>query len=610
MCGIMGVVGVDEAWPVVMAGLKRLEYRGYDSAGIATIHRKKLRVAREVGPLSALERSWPEGLAGGVGIGHTRWATHGGVTEANSHPHLDPSGEIAVVHNGIIDNADDLRAQIEAAGGRLSSETDSEILAHLIVRQREQGAPSLLDAVRQALRAIRGTAGLLVLCRSEPDRLIAARVGSPVIVGIGEGRCWVASDQLALAPFTDRIVVLDEGEVAEVSGGGLRTVDLDNRDRAKRVEAIEASAESAALGDCAHYMIKEILEQPVVIERALRGRLDEAGASARLSGIDGLGRRLFGLRQAALFGCGTSLHSAGVGQYLLERYARMPTRAADAAELVCRNPIVTEDTLHVAISQSGETADTILALREINGRGGLTAGLTNAVGSTIARETACGIHLHAGPEISVCSTKAFSAQVAALSLLALRFARVHHMPSSEGRAWVSALAALPEKIQAMLEHQGMVQALAERFCQSPYVMFVGRGVSVSVACEGALKLKEVAYTPADGLSGAGMKHGPLALIAPGTPVWALVPEDECRERMIGNLQELKSRGAHLIVVARPEDRAVARLADALVPLPDHHPALSPALTVVPLQFFAYHVALSLGREIDRPRNLAKAVTVT
>ena len=581
MCGIMGYVGGAEAWPIVLAGLKRLEYRGYDSAGIATVTRRRVKLARQVGHISALERAHPEGLSGQIGIGHTRWATHGGVTEENCHPHLDASGELAVVHNGIIDNAEDLRERLAAQGVAFGSETDTELVAHLIAHALGQGAPTLLEAVRRALLDIRGTAGLLVMSRDEPDKLIAARLGSPVIIGVGEGESWIASDQLALAPFTERIVTLDEGEVAEVQASRIRTVDLDNRDRAKRIEAIEARAEDATLGDHPHYMIKEIMEQPAVLDRTLRGRLDEAGASARLAGLDGLGRGIFELRQAVFFGCGTSLNSAGVGRYLFERYARMPAAAEDAAELTSRNPIITPDALYAAISQSGETADTLLALREVNSRGGLSAGITNAVGSSIARETACGVHLHAGPEISVCSTKAFTAQIAALSLMALRFARIHHMPASEGRAWNEGLLALPSKVQAMLERASMVEDLVETYAQSPYLMFVGRGISVPVAREGALKLKEVAYIPSDGLSGAAMKHGPLALITPGTPVWALAPPDECRERMVGNLRELKSRGADLLVVADPSDREIARLADALIPLPDHHPALSPVLTVIP-----------------------------
>jgi glucosamine--fructose-6-phosphate aminotransferase (isomerizing) len=609
MCGIMGYVGDREAWPIVMSGLKRLEYRGYDSAGIATVDKARVKTAKQVGHLSALDHAFPEGLPGNIGIGHTRWATHGGITQANAHPHLDSDNGVAVVHNGIIDNADQIRARLTREGITLRSETDSEVLAHLIAEAMRKGSDSVLDAVRAALIQINGTVGLLVLSKAQPDRVIAARIGSPVVLGIGEDETFIASDPNALVGHTKRIVFLDDSEVAEITARGFRTIDLQNRRREKRVEEMEIEPSEIALGGYPHFMLKEISEQPEALDRTSRGRLDISSGSARLGGLSDLGRKVFELERLVLFGCGTSLHAAEVGRFLFEMYARIPTGAEDAAEFRSRNPIVAPDTLYVAITQSGETADTLSALREIKMRGGVVAGITNAVGSTTARETECGVYIHAGPEISVASTKAFSSQVAALSLMALRFARMRNLGADEGRRWVEAFEHLPSQVHAMLATGDQIKELAKRHHESRYTMFVGRGISHPVAKEGALKLKEIAYIPTDGLSGAEMKHGSLALIEPGTPVWAVIPPDETRERMLGNLQELKARGAYLMAIADAHDQDVRRIADALVPMPPHHPAFSPMLTVVPLQLYAYYTAIALGRDVDKPRNLAKSVTV-
>jgi len=608
MCGITGYIGQRSAWDMILGGLKRLEYRGYDSAGIVTVADGQLQLARQVGHIRALEDATPGGLPGHVGIGHTRWATHGGVTVANCHPHRSSEGRIALVHNGIVDNVEALRKELVADGVKFRSETDTEVLAELIGRAVVQGA-TLVDAVLAGLNRIEGTAGIVVLDRERPDRLVAARIGSPVVLGIGEGETWVASDPLALRPYTDRMVVLEDGEVAELTVRGFKTVDLDNRDRTKRVEKILHQAEAAELGDYAHYMLKEIHEQPESLDRSMRGRLDAAMGSSHLGGLNSHRARLFDVQRVVFFACGTSLYSAEVGAYLMNAYARVPAQAQDAAELAVQNPIVDSRTLYVAISQSGETADTLAALREIKLKGGLVAGVTNVVGSSLARETDFGTYVHAGPEISVCSTKAFTAQVLATELLALQFARMRDLSASDGRIWVKALEQLPAQVRFMLEQAPACRAIAQRFAGSKFTMFVGRGANVPVAQEGALKLKEIAYVPAEGLSGAAMKHGPLALIEPGLPVWALVPPDETRERMIGNLRELKARGAHITAVAGADDEEVTQLVDEVIPLPPHHPAVSPILTVIPLQLYAYYSALKLGYDIDKPRNLAKSVTV-
>jgi glucosamine--fructose-6-phosphate aminotransferase (isomerizing) len=608
MCGITGYVGQRSAWEMIIGGLKRLEYRGYDSAGIVTVADGMMKMSRQVGHIRALEEATPKGLPGHVGIGHTRWATHGGVTEANCHPHRDAAERIAIVHNGIIDNVEALRRELVASGTKFRSETDTEVLSELIGREIAAGK-SLLDAVIAALNRVEGTAGIVALDRERPDRLVAARIGSPVVLGIGDGESWVASDPLALRPYTERMVVLEDGEIAELTARSFKTVDLDNRDRQKRVEKILHHPEAAERGEFAHYMLKEIYEQPDAIDRSMRGRLDAAMGSSHLGGLQSHRARLFDVQRVVFFGCGTSLYSAEVGSYLMSLYARVPAQAQDAAELAVQNPIVDSKTLYVAISQSGETADTLAALREIKLKGGLIAGVTNVVGSSLARETDFGTYVHAGPEISVCSTKAFTAQVLATELLALQFARMRDLSATDGRTWVKAIEQLPELVRGMLEHAPKCRAIAERFAGSKFTMFIGRGANVPVAQEGALKLKEIAYVPAEGLSGAAMKHGPLALIEPGLPVWALVPPDETRERMLGNLRELKARGAHITAVADAKDTEVIELVDEVIELPPHHPAVSPILTVVPLQLYAYYSALKLGYDIDKPRNLAKSVTV-
>jgi glutamine---fructose-6-phosphate transaminase (isomerizing) len=608
MCGIMGYVGSEAAWDIVMSGLRRLEYRGYDSTGIATVAKKKLYLARRVGHLSALQEANPNGQPGNIGIGHTRWATHGGVTEANCHPHLDGRQRIAIVHNGIIDNVEALRAELIAKGARFHSETDTEVLAELVGRGVESGL-NLREAVVAAMKRVEGTAGLLAMDQQDPEHLVAARMGSPVVIGLGDGACWVASDSVALRPYTDRMIVLDEGEVAELSATAIKTTDLEHRSRDNRIEKILHQADDADIGDFPHFMLKEIYEQPAALDRSMRGRLDAVVGSSRLGGLQTHESRLFDIRQVVFAACGTSLYSAQVGAYLMSRYARMPATAEDAAELSTRNPIVDRHTLYVAISQSGETADTLSALREIRLRGGLVAGITNVVGSSLSRETDFGIYVHAGPEISVCSTKAFTAQVLATELLALRFARMRDLSAQDGRLWVSGLEGLSGQVRLALEQAAACKELAQRFCDARFTMFVGRGANVPVACEGALKLKEIAYLPAEGLSGAAMKHGPLALIEPGSPVWALVPPDETRERMLGNLRELKARGAFVMAVASADDQETHALVDRVIPLPPHHPAVSPILTAVPLQLYAYYVALAKGYNIDKPRNLAKSLTV-
>lgn len=608
MCGIVGYIGPKPAWDIIVSGLRRLEYRGYDSAGCATVQAGKLQISRAVGPIASLEAATPDGLQGNAGIGHTRWATHGGVTVNNCHPHRDSSDRVALVHNGIVDNVEALRHELTEQNVSFRGETDTEVLAAMVGQELANGA-DIWQAVVTTMNRIEGTAGLVALDKDDPERLITARIGSPVVVGLGDKESWVASDPLALAPHTDRMVVLEDGEIVEIRAGSIKTVDLDNRNRDKRVEKILHQVEEAELGDYEHFMLKEIEQQPDAIDRSMRGRLDPATGCSHLGGFQSHSAQLFDIRRIVFFACGTSLYSAEVGAYLMSHYARLPADALDAAELEVQNPIVDRHTLYVAISQSGETADTLSALREIRRKGGLVAGITNVVGSSLARETDFGTYVHAGPEISVCSTKAFTAQVLATELLALRFARMRDMSEIDGRKWVRGLEQLPKQLQEMLDMAPVYERIGKRFAGSKFTMFIGRGVNVAVAKEGALKLKEIAYVPAEGLSGAAMKHGPLALIEEGLPVWAIVPPDETRDRMIGSLRELKARGAYIAAVADANDTEVKEIVDDFIPLPPHHPALSPILSVVPLQLFSYYAAKELGYDIDRPRNLAKSVTV-
>ncbi len=604
MSGIVGYVGKGKAWPAILSGLGRLEHRVYDSVGVGTVWRKRFRLARHVGRLGELQAQHPNGLPGQIGIGHTRWATHGQIAEHNCHPHTDAAGQVALVHNGIINNAD---ALLEAMGSvELRSQTDTEILANLIGKHLADGqSKDLLDAVRRALAEVRGTAGVVALWRRHTDRLVVGSLGSPLFVGLGDGEAWVASDREGLDPGLERVVEVDDGQIAEVTARGLRTVALEQRDRARRLEALQRPIEIQTDGP--HHMLREIHEQPEVLDRTLRGRLDDNMASARLAGLDALGRRIFAFRQVIFFGCGSSLHSAQVGRWLLERHARMPCQAQEAGEWLWRNPLVRQDALYVAVSQSGETEDTLRALEEINARGGLVAGITNVVGSSIARQTACGVHLHAGAELSVCSTKAFTAQIAALLLLALRLGRIGHLSPSQGRQWLSALSALPELAQRTLACAPQIEALAKSLAHSKLVFFTGRGLSVPVAREGALKLKEVAYIPAEGLAASSINHGPLTLITPGCPVWVIAPPDETRPALQADMERLKACGARLLVIAAEDDQAAADIADTHIPLPPHHSIVSPVLATIPLQLFAYHAAVALDRPVDRPRHLNRAI---
>ena len=608
MCGIVAYIGPREACPILIEGLKRLEYRGYDSAGIAVIRDGELVTRRAVGRISALEQKVDGGLSGAtLGMSHTRWATHGAPNECNAHPHRDASGRLALVHNGIIENYRVLSQYLAAEGVKLESETDTEVLAKLIghlYRGR------LEDAVRQALREVRGTFGIAVIHLDEPDTLVAARRGSPLIVGVGKDEYIVASDAAAIVQHTSQAIYLADNEVAVITRDGFRTTTLDAAPINKRVEDVELRLEELELGDHDHFMRKEIFEQPDALRLCLGGRIDLENSRVVLGGLTNVMRELVKARRVILTGCGTAWHAGLIGEYLIEDVARIPCESEYASEFRYRNPVVEDGTVVIAISQSGETADTLAALREARERGALALGIVNSVGSTIARETDAGVYLHVGAEIGVASTKAFAGQVAVLSLVAALLGRSRHMSQAECHVYLEALAQIPDRIRDTIERTAEGAArIAEAYHEQSNWLYLGRGLQYPIALEGALKLKEISYIHAEGLPAAEMKHGPIALISPRMPVVVIAPRGHWYEKIISNIEEVRSRGGHVIAVATEGDRHIDKLAEHVLYVPDVPEVFQPLVTVVPLQLLAYHAAVLRGCDVDKPRNLAKSVTV-
>ncbi|MDQ2812143.1 MAG: glutamine--fructose-6-phosphate transaminase (isomerizing) [Actinomycetota bacterium] len=614
MCGIVGYIGRREAVPVLLEGLRSLEYRGYDSAGLAVIHRNKLQVTKTAGRVQDLRDRISDRTRATVGIGHTRWATHGEPNEVNAHPHMDTGGRIAVVHNGIIENAEQLRDSLSARGVKLVSDTDTEALAHLIAAESDDDANpgSLEDAVRRAMRHVEGTYGLVVLDIRHPNELVVARNGSPIVLGIGEAEMFVASDVAALVRYTKQVVYLDDAEVATVHAADYTTAALDDRDRRgpgglKVPTTVEAEAGDYELGAYSDYMRKEIHDQPEALRRALRGRLDERFSTARLGGINLDPRQLRSIRQVKFLGCGSAYYAGQMGAVLIEELARIPSDAEPASEFRYRNPVVDPDTLYVAVSQSGETLDTLMAVQELRRKGGQVIGAVNVVGSAIGRECGSGVFLHAGPEIAVASTKALTNMAASFALFALLLGRVRDLSSASGQRIVAGLRALPGQIQQVLDEEEHVADVARRFADAEHMFFIGRVRGWPVAREGAQKLKEVSYVHAEAYQAAELKHGPLALINQSMPSVVIVPADELLAKNISTIEQIKARGGPVIAVTSAE--LPAGLADAVIRVPRSEPELGPLLLNVPLQLFAYHVAAKLNRDIDKPRNLAKSVTV-
>ena len=620
MCGIVGYIGRRDAVPVLLEGLRSLEYRGYDSAGLAVIHRNRLQVTKTAGRVQDL-RDRVEDRASGrttgtratIGIGHTRWATHGEPNEVNAHPHTDTEGRIAVVHNGIIENAEQLRDALIASGVKLVSETDTEALAHMIAAEATEGT-SLQDAVRQTLRHVEGTYGLVVLDTKNPNELVVARNGSPIVLGIGESEMFVASDVAALVRYTKQVVYLDDAEVATVHASDFRTAALDERDRrgpgerqTKKPTTVEAEAGDYELGSFENYMRKEIHDQPEALRRALRGRLDERFATAKLGGIDLDARQLRSIRQVKFLGCGSAYYAGQMGAVLTEELARIPSDAEPASEFRYRNPVVDPDTLYVAVSQSGETIDTLMAVQELRRKGGQVIGAVNVVGSAIGRECGHGVFLHAGPEIAVCSTKALTNMAATFALLALLLGRVRDMSAASGQRIVTGMRALPGQIEQVLAAEEQIAQIARQFAGAEHMFFIGRVRGWPVAREGAQKLKEVSYVHAEAYQAAELKHGPLALINSSMPSVVIVPSDDLVSKNVSTIEQIKARGGPVIAVTSTD--LPSGLADAVVRVPRGEPELEPLLLNVPLQLLAYHVAAKLGRDIDKPRNLAKSVTV-
>jgi glucosamine--fructose-6-phosphate aminotransferase (isomerizing) len=608
MCGIVGYIGGQQAAPLLLEGLGRLEHRGYDSAGLAVLSSGKgLKVVKKAGRVRDLEAELPKRFGGKTGIGHTRWATHGPANDVNAHPHVDAKGDVAVVHNGIIDNAAALRAELTEAGIDLVSDTDTEVLAHLIGRSE---AATLEGRVSEALRRVEGTYGLAVLHADFPDRIVVARNGSPLIIGVGDKEMHVASDLAALVRYTTTVVHLADGEMATLTANGYTTYreDLSATDsRAKKLDIDPASYDA---GEHESFMRKEMLEQPEAVERTIRGRLDERFGTSHLGGLDMDARDLRAVRRVKILGCGSAYYVGQMGAQLIEELGRIPADAEAASEFRYRNPIVEPDTLYVAVSQSGETVDTLLAVQEIRRKGGRCIGLVNVVGSAIARECDGGIYLHAGPEVAVASTKALTTMYVGFALLALQLGRVRDLSIADGKRLVAGLQRLPGDLEKLLALEPDLIAVAERLAKAESLFFVGRVRGYPVAREGAQKFKEVTYRHAEAYQTSELKHGPLALIDKRVPTVAIVPDDELTDRNVAALHEISARGGPLVVITHAdvnlgdvEDRVLR------IDVPQNERELDPILLTVPLQLLAYHAALHLGRDIDKPRNLAKSVTV-
>ena len=607
MCGIVGYIGPRMATPLLVDGLKRLEYRGYDSAGIAILNGHGVETRKAAGKISRLESLLAASpLEGSTGIAHTRWATHGAPTECNAHPHVTEDGNIAVVHNGIIENASTLRTRLIERGHVFSSETDTEVLAHLIEELYED---SLEKAVIAALSHVEGTYGIAVMASRDPGKLVAARLGSPLLLGLGEDEYFVASDVSAILAHTRQVIYLDDGDVAVLTRDGYSIFDLDATTKSHVISRVDWDLDQIEKGGFAHFMLKEIFEQPATIGNTLRGRMLEEEGTSKLGGLNISDEELLDIDNIIITACGTSWHSALIGEHMLEELTRIPVEVEYASEFRYRNPIVTDRTLCIVISQSGETADTLAAMREAKRRGARTLGLVNVVGSTIARESDGGIYLHAGPEIGVASTKAFTSQVAALALLTLKMARLRDLSILRGREIVAALQALPGQIQQMLDRAHELEELAEEFKRSPNVLYLGRGYNFPAALEGALKLKEISYIHAEGYPAAEMKHGPIALIDAMMPVVFIAPHDSVFDKLVSNVQEVRARKGKVIALTSRGEPALEGLLDYEFRMPETLEMLTPVLAAVPLQLLAYYIAVKRGANVDQPRNLAKSVTV-
>ncbi|WP_165230910.1 glutamine--fructose-6-phosphate transaminase (isomerizing) [Aquisphaera insulae] len=612
MCGIVGYTGQHEASPILVSGLRRLEYRGYDSAGLAGVDDGRIEIRKRAGRVRSLEELLDERpMRARCGISHTRWATHGPATDRNAHPHLGGRGgrmTVALVHNGVIENYAALRKELESEGFQFQSQTDTEVIAHLVARELETVDEPFL-AVRRALPRLEGTYGLGVVCAGHPDVVVGARFGSPLVVGVGDDEHLLASDAVAIAPHTARVAYLQDGEVVRLTPLDFQIQHLEKGPITPRIDRIDWKPDAVELGGHAHYMLKEIREQPETVTDACRGRLVRSEATAHFGGLNLTARQLRRVRRIVFAACGTSWHAALVGEYLIERLADLPVEVEYASEFRYRNAPLDDRTLVFVLSQSGETADTLGALREARRRGHPTLAIVNTVGSTIAREADGGIYLHAGPEVGVASTKAFSAQVAVLTMLALHLARLRHLSFADGTAILEAIQSVPDLIGEVLRTEPRIDEAAALMTEARNALYLGRDIHFPVALEGALKLKEISYLHAEGYPTAEMKHGPIALVDRETPCVFVAPKGSLHAKTLSNVEEVKARHGVIVSVGTAGDEALAALSDVFLPIPEAPEVIQPLLAVVPLQLLAYHVARRRGCDIDKPRNLAKSVTV-
>ncbi|HUH11959.1 MAG TPA: glutamine--fructose-6-phosphate transaminase (isomerizing) [Longimicrobiales bacterium] len=609
MCGIVAYIGKREAVPLLLDGLRRLEYRGYDSAGVAIQGNGHLEVRKAAGKIAELEKMLANGDSpkGGCGIGHTRWATHGAPTQTNAHPHVGCKGEFAVVHNGIIENAGVLRRKLEERGHVFQTETDTESVAHMI---EEAYDGDLVEAVRAALTQVEGTYGLAIMSSRDPGTIVAARNGSPLLLGIGhDGENFVASDVAAILQHTRDVIYLDDGEMAVVTADGYQTYKVKGGPVTKEVQQVSWDLEAIEKSGHPHFMLKEIYEQPETLAQTMRGRLLQEEGTVKLGGVTLSDEELLEIDNIVITACGTSWHSALIGGHMLEEFVRLPVKVEYASEFRYKSPVVRDNTLLIAISQSGETADTLAAMREARRRGATCMGIVNQVGSTIARESDFGVYLHAGPEIGVASTKAFTSQVIVLTLFTVLMARLRDMSILQGREIVAALERLPEQVRQVLELDDPIRELARQYKSAQNFLYLGRGYNFPAALEGALKLKEISYIHAEGYPAAEMKHGPIALIDENMPVVFIAPRDAVYSKVVSNVEEVKARGGRIIAVVTEGETELSGLVDHIIPIPKTLDMLTPILASVPLQLLAYHVAVLRGCNVDQPRNLAKSVTV-
>lgn len=610
MCGIVGYIGTKQATGIVVEGLKLLEYRGYDSAGVVALDfNNKLTIHKKKGKVDDLVNAYhPEQIVSSLAMGHTRWATHGAPNDVNAHPHTDNSGSIALVHNGIIENYHTLKTQLSAKGFTFKSDTDSEVLAVFIGMIYDK-VNDLETAVRTALNEIQGTFGLVVISEHEPDKIIVARRGSPIVLGIGENEYIVASDASAIVGYMRHVIYLNDDEMATLTREGYSTKTIKNETVNAIVHELDLNLEQIQKGNYDHFMLKEIMEQPSTFKDSIRGRLLVDDGNVKLGGLSSVADKLKNAKRIIITACGTSWHSGLVGEYMLEQLARIPVEVEYASEFRYRNPIINSDDIVIGISQSGETADTLAALREAKLKGATILGLVNVVGSTIARETDAGVYLHAGPEIGVASTKAFTSQLAVLSLLSIWLGRKRELSLADGKALAQELSILPDKIQYILNQVETIKRIALQYASASNFLYLGRGYNFPAALEGALKLKEISYIHAEGYPAAEMKHGPIALIDENMPVVFIATKDEIYEKVISNIEEVRARGGKVIAVASEGDTTISRLANDVIYIPNTMSPFAPVLASIPLQIMAYYIAVERGCSIDKPRNLAKSVTV-